>query len=281
MTVGTYKVERPWALCAQPRPTEKFLGRIGSGTAWAVRRLSGRLNRGNAGRTDVGELTCAFIIRFHYKEDDQRFEWRLKYFKEDVLPRIRAQTEKRFDVCIRCNPAHYGLFENLGCKPFRVKNEYAGYVLSENRTAKYFYDFVRWEDCTDLAQYDIQIGLDSDDLIAPNYVERIKLECGKSKTSLHIYFQPGDYFLKTKTVKPHWEQYKDGSAFFALYYPDKSEYHHCYEISHRLLHTLAAKSIYIPSGYCWMTIHDQNESTGRKFRPEELEGTQPWSDKPW
>jgi len=248
-----------------------------------LKKLSNRFSRVDAKGRDVSTLTCAFIIRFHYAKDDARFEWRLKYFKEEVLPHIRAQTEKRFDVCIRCNPAHYDLFDNLGCKPFRVKNEYAGYVLSENRTAKYFYDFVKWEDCVNLAQYDIQIGLDSDDLIAPAYVERIKSECARSKTSLHIHFQPEDYFLKTRTIKPHRQRYKDGygSPFFALYYPDKSEYHHCYEASHRLLHKLAAKSIYIPSGYCWMTIHDQNESTGRKFRPEELEGAQPWSDKPW
>lgn len=245
------------------------------------KKLSNQVKRGKANKPDVSKLTCAFIIRFHYKENDQRFEWRLKYFKEEVLPRIRAQTEKGFDVCVRCNPAHYEIFKNLGCKPFHVKNEYANYVLSPNGMYKYFYDFVKWEDCIDLAQYDIQIGLDSDDLIAPNYVERIKLECARSKTSLHIHFQFEDYFLKTKTIKRHQEQYKDGSAFLALYYPDKSEYHHCYETSHRLLHKLAAKSVYIPSGYCWATIHDKNESTGRKFQAEELKGARPWTDKPW
>jgi hypothetical protein len=246
-----------------------------------LKRLSNRLNRTGARRRDVSTLTCAFIIRLHYEENDQRFEWRLKYFKEDVLPRIRAQTEKGFDICVRCNRAHYKIFESLGCKPFHVRKEYAGYVLSENGRAKYFYDFVKWEDCTDLAQYDIQIGLDSDDLIAPNYVEKIKLECAKSKTSLHIHFQPEDYVLRTKTVKPHRPPYRKdrGSPFFALYYPDKSEYHHCYEAAHRLLYRLAARSVFISSGYCWMTIHDQNESTGRKFRAEELKGVKPWTEK--
>ena len=117
-----------------------------------LKRLSNRLNRAGARRRDASTLTCAFIIRFHYKQDDQRFEWRLKYFEGEVLPRIRAQTEKGFDICVRCNPVHYEIFESLGCKPFHVKNEYAGYVLSENRTAKYFYDFVKWEDCVDLAR---------------------------------------------------------------------------------------------------------------------------------
>ncbi len=221
----------------------------------------------------------------HYEEKDTRFERRLKLFKDEVLPRIWAQTDRGFDVCVRCNPAHDEIITNLGCKPFHIINEYADYVLSESGLNKYFYDFVKWEDCLDLKQYDIQMGLDSDDLIAPRYVEKIKTECVKSDKSLHIHFQPEEFLLKTRKVVRHVERFpkwgKDGSAFNALYYPDKSVYHHCYETSHRMLYTLAERSVLIPSGYCWITIHDQNESSGRTFKAEELQGVKPWDQRPW
>jgi hypothetical protein len=256
----------------------KYIFRTASGAAGKLVNL---FNRDKTGKFDTGRFTCAFIIRLHYPENDPRFEWRLKYFKEAVLPRIRAQSDQKFDICVRCNPAHDRIFENLGCKPFHVKNEYSEYVLSEDGTRKFFYDFVKWEDCIGLERYDIQVGLDSDDLIALDYIKRIKLECAGSSSSLHIYFQPEEFVLETRKFRSHPERFMDGSAFFALYFPDKSVYHHCFETSHRKVSKLADRSVRIPSGYCWITIHDLNESSGREFRAEDLKGAKPWAERPW
>jgi choline kinase len=217
-------------------------------------------------------MKTGFIIRCHYEEKDPRFPWRLAYFQGMVLPRIQAQTDKDFDICIRCNPAHDELFEKMGCKPFHVKEEYVAYRLSQNEHRKYFIDFVKWEDVIDLEQYDIQIGLDSDDLISPWLVAHVKKLCSQSSTSLHISFQPEYFYIDSLKLAQHPVRYstRNGAMVFALYYPDKTKYHHCYEVSHRKLWKLAAKSVQVPSGFCWMTVHSQNESTGRKFSPQEL-----------
>lgn len=219
-------------------------------------------------------MNCGFIIRCHYEEGDPRFAWRLAYFQTMVLPRLQAQTDKNFDICVRCNPVHDELFAKLGCIPFHVKHEYTAYMLSNGGTKKYFYDFVKWEDVIGLKQYDIQIGLDTDDLIRKDMVVHIKSLCAKSKTSLHICFQPEWFNLETLKQSRHPIRYTstNGSMIFALYYPDKSEYHHCYEMSHRKLWTIASRSVVVPTGWCWMTVHGQNESTGRKFSAEELKG---------
>lgn len=212
------------------------------------------------------KMTAAFIIRFHYEENDPRFEWRFNYFKEEVLPRILAQTNQDFMIAIRCNHAHDKLFKDLSekIKVFHVFNEEAKYKTGGSG-AKYFYDFVPWSQIKDLKKYDIQMGLDSDDLIDPNYYQRIiaQLQCHDLTKSLHISFQPRLLDVKTKQDFPIKQIYspEKGSAFFALYQPDKENFHFAYEISHLRLGTLASKSITVGEGYCFASCHDLNEST--------------------
>lgn len=209
-------------------------------------------------------MTAAFIIRFHYPEGHKDFSHRLKLFKELTLPSLRKQTDKDFDICVRCYPHHDEVFKKLGCKPFHVRNEYEAYYEKGFN----FHDFAKWEDVLDLPQYDIQMGLDSDDFIEPGYVARIKEECRKVSTSLHIHFQPEWYWYLQKEKARHHRRYssRSCSAFFALYYPGKSEYHHCYEISHLRLYQLAEQSVLVPSGYCWVALHPWAASKMKRSR---------------
>ncbi len=215
-------------------------------------------------------MTTAFIIRFHYEKEDPRFEWRFEYFKKDVLPRILAQTDQNFTIAIRCNEWSKPLFEALSDRivTFTVKNERVLYKKSRNK--KYFYDFAKWEEVEGLPQYDLQLGLDSDDLISPPYLETVRdyvnfyAESTPGK-SVHICFQPlllnvetGQESLIGQTYTPTM-----GSAFFALYQPDKKHYLFAYEVSHLKIGTLMDTSMVLPSGYCWASVHKHNESTGK------------------
>lgn len=214
-------------------------------------------------------MTAAFIIRFHYPEDDPRFAWRLAYFKAMVLPRLLAQTYSDFDIAIRCNPAHDHEFAGLAprLRVFHVQGEAEQY--REQNGARYFLDFVPWASVEDLPQYDLQMGLDSDDLIRSDYVERIMRELKEANPAgdkkVHISFQPGLFDLKTLRQYEMPQRYgpRCGSAFFALYQPyDSAVYHFAYEASHRYLYRLAEQSLCITEpGYCWATTHDRNEST--------------------
>ncbi|MFZ3032238.1 MAG: glycosyltransferase [Candidatus Moraniibacteriota bacterium] len=205
------------------------------------------------------------IIRFHYPVDDKRFEWRFGFFKTIVWPRILAQTNKEFDVAIRCNPAHEELFKSLpGGKTiitFQTKNDTPRYKV--NGRKRYFHDFVPWSDVIGLPMYDIQIGLDSDDLISPNYVAKIQAVC-KGNESLHVFFQPQLFRLKTLRIESMAEYSRErGSAFRALYQPDKSDYRFIDSVSHMILWTLAKKSVGYVDGECFAVAHDLNESTGK------------------
>lgn len=215
-------------------------------------------------------MTKAFIIRFHYEKDDPRFEWRLEYFKKEVLPRIKAQTVDDFDVCIRCNPWHEHIFQELGLKTFRVVDEFVKY--KQGPRLAYFHDFVPFDRTVGLEKYDIQMGLDSDDLIEDDYVETLENTI-KAKArefpgkTIHVCFQPQTVNIRDgKRIVKAMRRYTPtrGSAFMGLYQPDKGDnYKFVYCESHMTLWKHADVSFVLPYGYCYATIHDLNESTGR------------------
>jgi len=209
--------------------------------------------------------THCLVIRFHYEKDDPRFDWRFSYFKAMVLPRILNQTVKNFDIAIWCNPYHDELFKSLSprIKVFHAKVDSVQYKTLRGK--KYYYDFVKWEDLEGLEKYDIQSGIDSDDLIEPNYIEIIEMHLFNATIPTHLCFQPKTFNLKTLRVKPMMNYHlKRGSAFFSLYQPDKDRnYKFIYCDSHISMWKYAKRSIVIPAGHCWATIHNLNESTGK------------------
>jgi hypothetical protein len=217
-------------------------------------------------------MTHAIILRMHYEKDDPRFAWRLAYFRAMCLPRILAQTSQNFDIWVRCNPWHTDEIKALHPRinAFQVRNEVVKY--KENGRARYFHDFVPWSDVVGMPQHDIQSGLDTDDLIAENYIEKVENEVEKHMSlnpgvPLHLSFQPQTFNTKTLAIRPmkRYLPHVRGSAFFSIYQPDKSlgKYKFAYEISHISLGKVFPYSFVIPSGYCWASIHDLNESTGK------------------
>lgn len=210
-------------------------------------------------------MTHGVIIRFHYEKGDPRFGFRLAYFKAMVLPRLLAQTNQNFQIAIRCNPCHEKILKNLSEKitTFRVRNEAERFRMI--KTKKYFVDFAPWHQVLGMAKYDIQSGLDSDDLVSENYIEtiqRIVMEHPANK-SLHISFQPEIFNSETLKTYPIGSTYteKRGSAFFSIYQPDKNHYKFAYEKSHLFIGKDMDKSIIMPKGFCWATVHGNNYST--------------------
>ena len=207
------------------------------------------------------------IVRCHYEENDQRFKWRFEYFKNEVLPRLLAQTNQNFDIAIYCNKKHAELFKKLSDRitTFYAKKSNPIYrTTSDMKT--YYSDFMSLDNIVGLKKYDIQTGLDSDDLVETGYIDKI-LETIKRNgydKSLHISFQPDTFDLITNKYYPITQHYKAvtrGSAFLTIYQPDKKNYIFAYQYSHIKIGEHFDKSILIPEGYCHMVIHGRNEST--------------------
>ena len=209
-------------------------------------------------------MKIAFIIRFHYENDDPRFAWRLAYFRNKVFPRIISQGDD-FEIAIRCNPVHDEIFRSISprIRVFHAKQERVEY-----KRGKYFVDFMPFENLDGFPRYDVQIGLDSDDLIEPGYyaelMEILSVPMRRGE-SAHVCFQPELIDVKTGEIHRMPQRYnpEKGSAFFAIYQPGGvGPYHFAYEESHL---TIGRHFIHrIVSGrenLCFASCHDLNEST--------------------
>ena len=213
-------------------------------------------------------MKAAFIIRLHYADNDPRFEWRFAYFSSMVLPRLLAQSEQDFDIAIWCNPWHQRQLLALSdrIRVFGVRPEVDGFIRPEDqaRAGRFHIDFTYWRDVVGLAPYELQIGLDSDDLVHEHYFARIMREVRARPTgSLHVGFQPLLFNLPNLTQYDYKARYgpQHGSPFFAILQRDLSKFYFAYEYSHLRLPAFFDESITVPEGYCWFSIHGQNAST--------------------
>lgn len=205
-------------------------------------------------------MKISFITRFHFPIDSKDFAWRFEYYKKEVLPRILNQTIQDFDICIWCEDWHADLFKALSPKIKIFKATY------EKRDSTYFIDYTLWENVIGLEKYNVQVGLDSDDLIEPNFIEKVISLCNGDKT-IQISFQPIKLNIKTGE-KYHMRIYneKQGSPIFAFYQPViDNNFKFAYHTSHLRMPLIADKTICVPEGYCCMSIHDLNDSTNIKL----------------
>lgn len=216
-------------------------------------------------------MKTAFIIRMHYKRDDKKWLWRLAYFQAIVLPKILAQKDKDFDICMRVNPHHADQVLALSdkIKIFDATPSRRDWVDPKYRKKqkKYFIDFLDYKHLVGLDKYDIQIGIDSDDiLLRDDFVSRVKEEVLKDPSkSLHISFQP--HIFHTNTLRmfecPTKYGVGHGSPIFALYQTqDQKRYLYAYEESHLKMPTNAKRKIRIEEDYCCYSVHSCNSSTG-------------------
>jgi hypothetical protein len=201
-------------------------------------------------------MKIAVITRFHYK-DEELFKKRFDYFKREVLPRLKNQTYKKFDICVWCEDNHKKLFEDLGIKTFKAKYEEPKEKLPN------LYDFNQWETVEGLDKYDLQIALDSDDLPHKNLIKTALKLTRKEKGRVLLSFQPIKYEEKTgkKYIMRNYEKTKRCSPCYAIKQDLDKDYLFLYFRSHfRMCDEKWDKIIYV-EGLVTMTINDYNINT--------------------
>jgi hypothetical protein len=219
-------------------------------------------------------MKTVITIRMHYPEDSPIFEWRFHYFASMVLPRIKKQRGV-FDIAVWCEEHHADLFRSLGVIPFSVKEEYRGYIRPgyEKKSQEYHVDFVPWEAVQGLERYELQLALDSDDLLLrDDYIERIIGSVLDINEPTHVCFQPYIFNLDRLTFYKAPVRYSTtrGSAFYALYLPLQRAYTFVYDNSHLKMQNVAQRRIYVPEGFCAYTVHGSNASSGMPQNPEKV-----------
>lgn len=188
-------------------------------------------------------MKIAFIIRL-WHNDPAEMQWRMYYFEGAVLPRIKAQhTDHDFDICVLCPPSVHNKMRALGIKPFTLNTPDFNYKKQGNFT---------YDQTIGLDRYDIQIRIDSDDLIAPYFLHTIL-----DTPTDYVTFQPELYLLKTGKITPMKHQYRTDqpSAFLAVKNYPECIYHKVF------LRFNDRKCTLYPKGMAWVTIHDRNTGT--------------------
>jgi hypothetical protein len=200
------------------------------------------------------------ITRMLYAEDDPRFEKRLATYRAICLPRLERQTVRDFDISVLCNKAHADIFKKMGVIPSYMKDGWLG-----RKPNKFWSCLTTWDNIEGLEKYDIQTNIDSDDMLAPNYIWRIRkaIELDGGERSMHIHFQPRLFSFFTLEEKEQKKKYnnKEGSAFYSFYQPNKKNYVYIGETSHITAASFMDKTVLVGEGYCWIGIHDDNDSS--------------------
>jgi len=212
------------------------------------------------------------IIRFHYPKNHPDFLWRFHYFAAITLPSILRQSIQDFDIAIWCNPRHAKLFKSLDKRiiTFGIRGNYRDYITKPEHLDKaargYFVDFVPWKAIRGLEKYEIQTGLDSDDMmIDEHYLEKTREVLAGSGTA-HVCFNPSIFHVSTLRTFTCREKYgtSRGSAFFSLYQPkDRWEkYVFAYEESHLTISQMMDRQIFVEENQCVaISIHNRNVLT--------------------
>lgn len=216
-------------------------------------------------------MKTAFVIRMHFKKNDPRWSWRLAYFRAVVLPKLLAQTDQDFDICLRVNPHHVAEVQAISdrIKIFDIVQSRKNWIKPgyRHKAKRYFVDFIEFKYLVGFERYDIQIGIDSDDMpLRTDFVARIKEECARVSAgkTLHISFQPHIFHVPTLRMYKCPTEYGEakGSPIFALYQPaGVKRYIFAYEDSHLKLPTYTDRKIRIEEDYCCYSVHDNNSST--------------------
>ena len=182
----------------------------------------------------------AIIIRFWHKNHEDQM-WRYHYFLSNVLPRLQAQTDKDFDICMLAPPALHDSLSKRSIKPFTLDEPYdysihANFCKSQTRGLK---------------DYRIQIRMDSDDLVSPEFVSIIKNSPAK-----YVSFQPKLFLLDELRIQEMRHRYSERKPSMFLGVKD---YEEC--IYHRVFFRFTPCEIH--HGHTWMTIHNRNYGTGK------------------
>lgn len=207
----------------------------------------------------------AVITRFHYPENHPDLEWRFRYYRESVLPRLLNQTDDNFDIAIWCEKHHEHWFKDLSPK---IKTFQATYA---KRDSHLFIDYTPWENVVGLEKYKIQIGLDSDDLVSSNFIEKVRSVCEGCPMKLLVSFQPLKFDVAAG-ARYKMDQYteKRGSPIFAYYQPSFEDFKFAYHTSHLRMPLYADKTILVPEGFAEMSIHNLNDSTRIKRTDQKI-----------
>jgi hypothetical protein len=166
--------------------------------------------------------------------------------KKTYIPSINSQTNKNFSIALIVNTKHYDMIRNeinkdITIIPFLdVKGDYREYVINNNIT--------------------IQTRHDCDDVMVPNYIEKIYnlyIENKNKFDDFILNFHPTKLVVDSGKEYTHARDYTKVCSMFSTLI-QKNVKHGIMDCVHDHLKGFTKNIIYIPRGYVKLGIHGNN-----------------------
>lgn len=196
------------------------------------------------------------ITTFTYPPGE-RFDRRMEIYKKYHLDSLYKQTLQNFDIGAICHPDNNHIFKEMGIIPINTKDGYDGHI---HPTRNHWEYYTPWENIDGLKKYKVQTGLDTDNFLEPNYVEKTFEELEKlPEGNKYVQFQPMIKNILTGEEKKMSCRYNNdnfGSAMFSI--SQTEPYYFIYHDGHTRMQNLFENKKLVGEGYCWVGIHDEN-----------------------
>ncbi len=205
----------------------------------------------------------------------------MAYFAAMCLPRIR-DAALNADVYLRVQEWQRPWCDSLGCIPWTVRPEFEGWIKPgyEEKATRYHVDFVPWEGVVGLQRYDLQIAIDSDELLLrPGLMQRLQSEIATAPEgeSCHVSFQHEMFDVRDCRLYRSQFRYstEKGSPLYALWQPNPEEpYVFAYDDSHQRIGQQMRHRRFVADGgqdaYVAASVHTWNASTRRAHDAERI-----------
>lgn len=208
----------------------------------------------------------AVVTRLAYDRGDPKFMKRVELYKKYTLPSLLAQTDQDFDIWVWCKPHHAEIIKAI--HP-RIQVFHGEWVKREN--TKYFINFTSYDNLQGFSRYETQLGLDSDDEIAPTAIAEIRKNLNGERKAISLQPIKRDVNTGKKYNMKSYAEKDKLSPIFAIYQPKGvDEFIFVYQYGHYSGMPTKFDVVVYLYGLAIMNLHESNESTRLEEYDEEL-----------
>lgn len=201
------------------------------------------------------------VTRFYYPEWDDDVQTRYDFWVNECLSRLNDQTDSGFRLNVWVDDGPHGTggvyVPEVGVAPVN----FFTVTLPE---LEGWEGFANWGDVHGFEGSRVMIGLDSDDMVSPKFIETVRKESEGRESNVLVSFQPTKLDLKSgnRYRMKNYRLRNKCSPIFAMIQPDPDDRVFPYYKGHyRLPKDDRWDTVWVGEGLCQMGIHHLNSRT--------------------
>ena len=202
------------------------------------------------------------VTRFYYPEWDDDVQTRYDFWVNECLPRLNDQTDLGFRLNLWVDDGPHGT-SNMKT-PSGVGAVDINFFTVNLPDLNGWEGFANWGNVQGFDGSRVMVGLDSDDLVSPKFIETVRKESENRNRNTLVSFQPTKLDIASGDVyrMKNYRSRNKCSPVFAMIQPDPDDRVFPYYRGHyRMPNDDRWDMVYLGEGYCQMGIHELNALT--------------------